>query len=67
MKPDDILDPVVDRVRAAREALARECDYDLNKMAKLFKSMQDVHPERVRDPRATASHRRPHADAAKNE
>ena len=58
MNSDDILDPVVDRTRQAREALARECGYDLDKMAELFKSMQAEHPERVRDPRSDARLRR---------
>jgi hypothetical protein len=44
-------DPVVERVRRAREALAKRCDYDLHKMFELFRSMQAQHPERVRDPR----------------
>lgn len=45
------LDPVVARTRQAREALARQCDYDLDKMVELFKSMQAQHPDRVRAPR----------------
>jgi hypothetical protein len=65
MSSDDILDPIVDRTRQAREALAKECDYDLGKMAELFKSMEAEHPERVRDPRSLASKQRPHADTAR--
>lgn len=51
MKSRNEDDPVVARVRRAREALAKRCDYDLHKMFELFKSMQAQHPERVRDPR----------------
>ena len=46
----ETVDPVVDRIRQAREALARQCDYDLDKMVELFKSMQARHPDRVRSP-----------------
>ena len=46
----DTLDPVVARTRKAREDLARRCDYDLDKMIELFKSMQEEHPDRVRFP-----------------
>ena len=49
-KATDTVDPVVARTRQAREALARQCDYDLDKMAELFKSMQAQHPDRVRSP-----------------
>jgi len=49
-KATDTVDPVVARTRQAREALARQCDYDLDKMAELFKSMQTQHPDRVRSP-----------------
>lgn len=51
-------DPVVARVREAREALARECGFDVKKMAELFKSMEAEHPDRVRRP-DTASHKTP--------
>lgn len=67
MNSDDILDPVVDRTRRAREVLAKEYGYDLTKMAELFRSMQAEHPERVHDPRLTTSKGRPRADAAKIE
>ena len=30
-------DPIVDEVRAAREAIAKACDYDLDKLALLLK------------------------------
>ena len=49
-KPNDAMDPVVARTRRAREALAKECDYDLDKMVELFKTMQAQHPDRVRAP-----------------
>lgn len=49
-KESDMLDPVVARTREAREALAEACDYDLDKMVELFRSMQGQHPERVRAP-----------------
>ncbi|MCK4342193.1 MAG: hypothetical protein KAY37_10785 [Phycisphaerae bacterium] len=45
------LDPVVARTREAREALARQCDYDLDKMLEMFKSMQARHADRVRSPK----------------
>ncbi len=50
-KPTDTLDPVVARTRQAREALAKQCGYDLDKMVKLFKSSQAGHPDRVRSPK----------------
>ncbi len=49
-KESDMLDPVVARTREAREALARACDYDVDKMVELFRSMQGQHPDRVRTP-----------------
>jgi hypothetical protein len=55
MNPNSKDDPVVERVRQARRALAKECDYDIDKMFELFKSMQAQHPERVRDPRKKRS------------
>ena len=51
-KDSETLDPVVARTRKAREALAKECDFDVDKMAELFKSLQAQHPERVRSPSA---------------
>ena len=51
-KEIDTLDPVVARTREAREALAKRCDYDLDKMVELFRSMQEQHPERVRSPQS---------------
>jgi len=47
-------DPVTARVREAREALARECDFDLKKMSELFRSMEAEHPDRVRRPDAAS-------------
>lgn len=55
--PADLLDPVVERTREAREALARRCNYDLNRMFELFREMQREHPERVRSPRSSRSNR----------
>lgn len=52
MNTNDVLDPVVERTRRARELLARTCGYDLDKMLELFKSMQAEHPERVQAPPA---------------
>ncbi|MBI4612388.1 MAG: hypothetical protein HY720_02150 [Planctomycetes bacterium] len=52
--PTESLDPVVERTRRAREALARACDHDLDKMMDLFRSMQASHPERVRRPRRSS-------------
>lgn len=49
-KVTDTLDPVVARTRESRDALARRCDYDLDRMVELFRSMQAQHPERVRSP-----------------
>ena len=49
-KPIDIDNPVVARVRQAREALAKECDYDLDRMVELFRLMQGKHADRVRRP-----------------
>ena len=53
-KDSETLDPVVARTRKAREALAKECDFDVDKMAELFKSLQAQHPERVRSPERSA-------------
>ena len=49
-KATDTLDPVVARTRQAREALAKQCGYDLDRMVELFQSMQAGHPNRVRCP-----------------
>ena len=49
-KATDTANPVVARTRRAREALARECDYDVDKMVELFRSMQTQHTDRVRVP-----------------
>ena len=38
MRPEQDPDPVVTRVRRAREALARACDYDFQKMFEFFKT-----------------------------
>lgn len=53
----ETLDPVVARAREAREALARQCDYDLEKMVELFRSMQAQHVERVRAPERSGANR----------
>ena len=50
MNPNETLDPVVERTRAARDALAKQCGYDLDRMMDLLRSMQAAHPERVRQP-----------------
>ncbi len=52
MNTNEVLDPVVERTRRAREGLARQCRYDLDAMMELFKSMQADHPERVQAPPA---------------
>jgi hypothetical protein len=57
MNGDEVLDPVVERTRQAREALARQCGYDVDRLMDLFKSMQAEHPERVRRPASTPSPR----------
>lgn len=59
MNQNDSLDPVVARTRQAREAVARECGYDLDRMVELFRSMQSQHPERVRSPKAVVSKKSP--------
>lgn len=51
-KAADKADPVVARIRQAREALARQYDYDVDKMVELFKSMQAGHADRVRSPKS---------------
>ena len=51
MSPSEPLDPVVDRFRATRENLARQCGFDVTKMFEMFHSMQAAHSERVRAPR----------------
>ena len=50
-KAADKADPVVARTRQAREALAKQCDYDVDKMVELLKSMQAEHADRVRSPK----------------
>jgi len=51
-KAADEANPVVTRIRLAREALARQCDYDVDRMVELFKSMQAEHADRVRSPKS---------------
>ena len=51
MKPPENPDPVVARVREARDKLAKACDYDLVRMAEMFKAMQARHPHRIRVPK----------------
>ena len=60
MNPNEPIDPVVNRTRHAREALAKKCDFDLDKMYELLRTMQSRHPERVSAPAAGES-RRPFA------
>ena len=50
-KETDTSNPVVARTRQAREALAKQCGYDLDRMVELFESMQASHPDRVRCPK----------------
>ena len=51
LNPRPYLDPVVDRVRVARRAVAQACKFDVDKMADLFQQMQTEHPERVATPK----------------
>ncbi len=46
----DEADPVVERVRAARESLAKQCSYDVAQMLALFRSEQAKHLDRVARP-----------------
>ena len=62
MSSKEALDPVVERTRQAREALARQCGYDVKKLAELFKSRQAEHPERDKRP-ATSPRPGQHATA----
>jgi hypothetical protein len=50
MNENEILDPIVERTREAREALMKQYNYDLDRLMDLFKSMQAEHLERVRRP-----------------
>ncbi len=47
------LDPVVDRVRNARDRLARECDYDLGALIRMLRDREAGHSERLVDPIAS--------------
>ena len=58
MKRRTETNPTVERVRRAREAFARRCDYDLDKMFEVLKAMQAKHPQRVRDLRKKRPSRR---------
>jgi len=46
-------DPILDEVRAAREAIAKECDYDIEKLASAIKGReaQSEHPVVRRPPK----------------
>ena len=61
MRADEDPDPVVTRVRCAREARARACDYDFQKMFEFFKSRQAQHPDRARAPKRPGVLRLGHA------
>ncbi len=61
MRPEQDPDPVVTRVRRAREALARACDYDFQKMFEFLKSRQAQHPDRARAPKRPGVPRLGHA------
>jgi hypothetical protein len=63
MNGNEALDPVVERTRQAREALARQCGYDVDKMAELFRALQAEHPERVGQPAPTPHPQRPGVEA----
>ncbi len=58
MKRKSEVNPTVESVRRAREAFARRCGYDLDKMFEVLKAMQAEHPERVRDLRKKTPRRR---------
>jgi len=51
--PEPKLDPVVDRVREARDRLARECDYDLGTLIRMLRDREARHSERLVDPVAS--------------
>ena len=54
------IDPIVDEVRAAREELFREADYDLGRMHDLIMRSQERHHERlVRTPARPVSDNAP--------
>ena len=40
-------DPLIDEVRQIREAISRECDYDLNKQIEQLRELQDKQPARI--------------------
>jgi len=40
-------DPIVDEVRAARDAIAKECDYDVEKLAQSLKAREAVSGRKV--------------------
>jgi hypothetical protein len=63
MNGNEPLDPVVERTRQAREALARQCGHDADKMMELYRSMQAEHPERVRQPAPTLHPQGPDVEA----
>lgn len=47
--------PIVAQVRAAREALARECDYDMEKLGRMLMESQAKHKSRLAKPRTRRS------------
>ena len=40
-------DEIVEEVRAARDAYAAQCDYDLERMMADLKAREALHPERI--------------------
>ena len=42
---DDVVDEVVEEVRAARRAICEECDYDFEKLMARYMRLQAEHPE----------------------
>jgi len=50
---EPLLDPVVDRVRESRRALAEACNFDVDRMADLFEQMEAQHPEAMATPKRT--------------
>jgi UDP-N-acetylmuramyl pentapeptide synthase len=40
-------DPIVDEVRAARDAIAKECDYDIEKLSQALKAREALSGRQV--------------------
>ena len=40
-------DPIVDEVRAARDAIAKECDYDIEKLSQALKAREGLSGRKV--------------------